>query len=195
MTQNEDILHYKVKLGNCRMNWRRKEIKVWLMRQLSVNLKRCWEREFRNLIVVIMIWNKLLRRSKLLRKNLTSWRISLITREEKVQSTKTSFVNSKPWLQKSRKSYKTLNKLSFEEIAISEESRRLFKMREERACLMSKRYVSLRNNLRLRLSKLVNSMKSSLMSKIGMNYLLRKSRDLDRKWRRNVELPWLRINM
>ena len=78
---------------------------------------------------------------------------------------------------------------------ISEELRKRLKMKEERACLMSKRYVSLRSSLRLRLSKLANSMKSLLMSKIDMSFLLRKSKSFGRRWRRSEEQLWLRINM
>lgn len=165
------------------------------MRLLSASLRRCWEREFKSLIVVIMIWNKLLRRSRLLRRNSISWRTSSITKEEKVQLTKTNCVNLRLSLLRNRKSYKMLKRLSWGEIVISEELRKRLRMKEERACLMSKRYVSLRSSLRLRLSKLANSMKSLLMSKIDMSFLLRKSKSLGRRWRRSEEQLWLRISM
>lgn len=71
------------------------------------------------------------------------------------------------------------NKHSCEEIVIFEESKKQLRMKEEKACLMSKKFVSLRSSLRQRLKRLESFIRSLWMNKIDMSFLLNKLRSLD----------------
>ena len=117
------------------------------------------------------------------------------TREEKALLIRTKSEKWSKWLLKNKENSKTHRKPSWEETVISEDLRKLLKMREEKVCSMNKELDNLKNNLKQKLTKSELTMKNTLQLKKAMNYQLTKYKNWSNSCKEKEEQQWPKISM
>ena len=115
-------------------------------------------------------------------------------KEENPKQIKIELKNSNKFLMLKKINLIKLNNNSLEETVISEIFKRLYKIKDVRACSTNKESEIYNQNLNLKFNKLVKITKITCLYKEKVNLQFNKFKDLKLKWKKKGDKLWHKSN-